>query len=152
MLQFKRPSLGVAVGAAVPELLQHIRSDFPPAQLASLVFDSGNLWVLQGGCVELDALHLDAAHRGLVEPPPRPDEHIANARTQAGWEPLLCSPAMLEPSGAVPQIGGSAPTTVACSPLERLTDLLASMGEVSEHQGVMDLACFFRFDAHGMSG
>jgi len=55
---------------------------------------------------------------------------------------------MLEPSGAVPQIGGSAPTTVACSPLECLTDQFASMAEVSEHQGVMDLACFSLFDAH----
>src|SRR5258708_39995735 len=72
VIQFKRPSLAVAVGTAVLELLQHIRADFPPEQLTSLIFDSGNLRVLEGCCVERDALHLDTVHRGPAEPPPRP--------------------------------------------------------------------------------
>jgi len=46
----------------------------------------------------------------------------------------------------VPQVGGSAPTTIACSLLQPLMHLLASMREVCQVKGVMDFAFFPLFD------
>jgi len=48
----------------------------------------------------------------------------------------------------VPQVGGSAPTTIACSLLQPLMHLLASMREVCQVKGVMDFAFFPLFDTY----
>ncbi len=132
----QRPTSRCGSGAAVPELLQHIRSDFPPAQLASLVCHSGNLRFCRAAVSNLTrstSMRLTGAqssHR-LAQMSTLP----MRERKLGGATALLACDAGTERGGAADwrfcADDGSLLAAAVPDGLARLD------GRVGEHQGVM---------------
>src|SRR6266702_7399301 len=131
MLDLKGHLAPSTIDAPVPKLREQIRAKLPSQQLAALIGEPFYRRMLKELGVELHTFHLDATDWGPSVVALGPGEPIANSRAQGRWEPWLCSPAVAEPCWPVPQVGGSAPTPIACSLLQPLMHLLASMREAS---------------------
>src|SRR4051794_25347910 len=114
MLDLKGPLAASTIEATAPKLLQQIRANLPSEQFAALIGYPFNFGMLKELGVELHAFNLDPTDWCPSLVALRPGEHIANARAQGRWEPVLCSPAVAEPRWPVPQVGCSPPSAIAC--------------------------------------
>jgi len=153
VVQFERTVSLAAVGAPIRILEEQIGTGFPSSQGALLVGNTGNFRMLEQLCIEADSLHVDAAHRYPSATPARPGEHIADAGKQRRRQPALWDAAVSEPGSAMSQIGTSASATGVPLGLFRPLNLVPSVSDLKEEDGMMDFP-FFRFlhPSHGDAG
>src|SRR6266566_9794409 len=148
MLDLKGHLAPPTIDATAPKLLQQIRANLPSEQFAALIGYPFHFGMLKELGIEPHAFNLDPTDWRPSPVALRPGEHIANARAQGRWEPVLRSPAVAKPRWPVPQVGCSAPTAIACPLLQSLVDLLSSMREVCQVKGVMDFAFLSLLDTY----
>ena len=79
MIELKGDRADTAIGTLAPKLLEQIRPDLPPEQLAALVLHSAQFWILEQREIKFDSLHLDAAEGNPALIPSGPGKHIADA-------------------------------------------------------------------------
>jgi len=153
VVQFERTVRLAAVGAPIRILDEQISARFPASKGTLLVVRARNFRMLEQVRVEADLLHFDAAHRCEASTPLRPGVHIADARKQRRRQPALGEATVVETGSAISEIGASAAATGVPLGLFGLVNLVSSVGDLSEEDGMMGFPGFrFLHTSHHDAG
>jgi hypothetical protein len=95
---------GFAVGARPPPLLEQILSDLVAHQFPLLIFDSGDLGVLQEVGIEFDQFERERADWTAAAYSVHPRHHMGEAALQRGRQPTTPPPSIEEARRAIARV------------------------------------------------